>query len=389
MRRILARTAAGLAVALTALLAGCGKDETLLPPPNIDLPKPAVSQPVSVQMPVEEPQPESPSADPLAFKNEAALRKILVGTWTYGIEQWEKENTEAPQQITLRADGSFQIKALVWQDTSCEYTYMGKWTLERLYAEHEDPPDLLCLELDETDDPFLDGWQSLGDFLLAQRTLCDGSIVLGLSQANNGDSLFSYWYEDTWPVWQRMAELPLPQENLRKNDSFFALLWKMEYDGSGYSIWLDDFQTDTFENEGRYESLQYRLAPNASLSRELTAEDGQGPLPGSLYQIDTDEKGQVTAAFLYDSGPAAPLSEEEAAGLLSELEEVKEYLESGMIMLFDGDEGEFGGERCVIIALGTNNEASVVREYYYAVAPSGAIYRLNPVDGTWEPAGRG
>ena len=30
-----------------------------------------------------------------------------------------------------------------------------------------------------------------------------------------------------------------------------------------------------------------------------------------------------------------------------------------------------------------------VREYYYAVAPSGAIYRLNPVDGTWEPAGRG
>ena len=150
MRRILARTAAGLAVALTALLAGCGKDETLLPPPNIDLPKPAVSQPVSVQTPVEEPQPESPSADPLAFKNEAALRKILVGTWTYGIEQWEKENTEAPQQITLRADGSFQIKALVWQDASCEYTYMGKWTLERLYAEHEDPPDLLCLELDET-----------------------------------------------------------------------------------------------------------------------------------------------------------------------------------------------------------------------------------------------
>ena len=122
MRRILARTAAGLAVALTALLAGCGKDETLLPPPNIDLPKPAVSQPVSVQTPVEEPQPESPSADPLAFKNEAALRKILVGTWTYGIEQWEKENTEAPQQITLRADGSFQIKALVWQDSSCEYT---------------------------------------------------------------------------------------------------------------------------------------------------------------------------------------------------------------------------------------------------------------------------
>ena len=115
----------------------------------------------------------------------------------------------------------------------------------------------------------------------------------------------------------------------------------------------------------------------------------KGRGPRSLYQIDTDEKGQVTAAFLYDSGPAAPLSEEEAAGLLSELEEVKEYLESGMIMLFDGDEGEFGGERCVIIALGTNNEASVVREYYYAVAPSGAIYRLNPVDGTWEPAGRG
>ena len=75
--------------------------------------------------------------------------------------------------------------------------------------------------------------------------------------------------------------------------------------------------------------------------------------------------------------------------IVGELEEVKEYLESGMIMLFDGDEGEFGGERCVIIALGTNNEASVVREYYYAVAPSGAIYRLNPVDGTWEPAGRG
>lgn len=39
-------------------------------------------------------------------------------------------------------------------------------------------------------------------------------------------------------------------------------------------------------------SLQYRLAPNASLSRELTAEDGQGPLPAACIKSIQMKKGK-------------------------------------------------------------------------------------------------
>lgn len=117
---------------------------------------------------------------------------------------------------------------------------------------------------------------------------------------------------------------------------------------------------------------------------EWTAEH---PLP--LYLVDThhqDELSCLKGMGQYDG--TAVISEEEAAGILSEIYEVQEYLSQGMQMMFDGTSEWLDEEYCVCIALGTDHEENFVREAYYAVSYD-TVYRLNSVTGAWEEVGFG
>ena len=65
--------------------------------------------------------------------------------------------------------------------------------------------------------------------------------------------------------------------------------------------------------------------------------------------------------------------------------EVQERLELGMaIRDVDGME-TIQGEACVLFALGTEHPDQFVAEYYYAVSPSGLVYRMDDLTGEWEP----
>ena len=65
--------------------------------------------------------------------------------------------------------------------------------------------------------------------------------------------------------------------------------------------------------------------------------------------------------------------------------EVQERLELGMaIRDVDGME-TIQGEACVLFALGTDHPDQFVAEYYYAVSPSGLVYRMDDLTGEWEP----
>ena len=65
--------------------------------------------------------------------------------------------------------------------------------------------------------------------------------------------------------------------------------------------------------------------------------------------------------------------------------EVQERLELGMaIRDVDGME-TIRGEACVLFALGTEHPDQFVAEYYYAVSPSGLVYRMDDLTGEWEP----
>ena len=82
------------------------------------------------------------------------------------------------------------------------------------------------------------------------------------------------------------------------------------------------------------------------------------------------------------------ISEEEAAGILSEIYEVQEYLSQGMRMMFDGTSEWINEEYCICVALGTDGEESFVREAWYAVT-YGVVYRMDPLSGEWQEVGFG
>ena len=65
--------------------------------------------------------------------------------------------------------------------------------------------------------------------------------------------------------------------------------------------------------------------------------------------------------------------------------EVQDRLSLGMALRdVDGME-TIRGEACVLFALGTEHPNQFVAEYYYAVSPSGLVYRMDDLTGEWEP----
>ena len=124
---------------------------------------------------------------------------------------------------------------------------------------------------------------SAGDYLITQKTLCDGEVMLRLLQLNNGDSTFSVCFDDWAPVLKRDTGWQ-PQSERREGDAFYAAVWKAD----GQLVWLDDAAEDG-SNIGRHESLPYLVAPQvdmASLPAWLLAD-------GAIWTVRTNHLGHV------------------------------------------------------------------------------------------------
>lgn len=320
---------------------------------------------------------QQPQADPLDFADEQALRAAMEGEWVY----CPPMSDQPAVWITFSADGNFQIRArnpengTMWEDEG--FCYLEYWE-----DGGQAVPDMMRLTLSqEAAGQSSRPVSNVGDFLIAQKTLCEGEIVLGLLQLNNGDSLFSTYDYDIFPILKKYTGWQ-PQEAGRKAEIFCGAVWKV--DEASQTVWLDDTTQDG-ENIGRYEALPYQMAPGQTLNSLpdwpwLVAD-------GSIWMAQTDEMGRLIdlRIYLYDSEftEAGGLTEEEAAMILVEAYEIQGYLQQGMRMFFEGETEVIGGETCILISLGTNDEDHFVREIYYAVAPSGSIYTYDVGTDTW------
>ena len=311
--------------------------------------------------------------DPLNFTGEAALRAALEGEWGY----CPPASDTPAAWIFFGNNGTFTIRLTDLKNNAIE-EYMGAWKLDRRYAGANEIPDVLILTLYEMveGEPVGEPTIMAGDFLIRRKTLCDERIVLELIQMNNGDSLFSSYYDDTAPVLKKYTGWT-PQGETRKNESFCAAAWKVDY--ALKTVWLDD-AAENGDNIGRYEALPYQAAPQM----DLTSRAPQMLTDGSVWLVRTDELGRVTEMLLYSYyDPDEQLTEEEAAELLAGVPEVQQQLEQGMSILFDQRPEVIGGEPCVIISLGTNHGEQFVREKTYAVAPSGIVYVYDLLADEW------
>ncbi|WP_143530222.1 hypothetical protein [Massiliimalia massiliensis] len=316
------------------------------------------------------------TSDPLDFTDEDALKSVLEGEWVY----CPPASDSPAAWITFSTDGEFHVRLKDPQDGAVlEDT--GVYHLDWWETEKEEAPDMICLEFTEdSSGPISNKTSSAGDHLIRLKTLCDGEVLLGLMQLNNGDSMFSLYFSDTAPFLRRYTGWQ-PQEEIRKSETFCAQAWKVDYETQ--TVWLDDIN-EGFDNIGRYEALPYQAASQM----DLTSLPSQVLVDGGIWLVRTDEKGQIFEMIPHvfeiddEYDELEGFTEEEAAMLLSEVQEVQEYLEQGMTMFFDGVT-EIEDEPCIMISLGRADEEIFVSEFSYAVSPTGRIYFYDASTYSW------
>lgn len=290
--------------------------------------------------------------------------------------------------LTFSADGSYHMELTTWdnaKNAEVTYTYEGPFGIYRMEAGDDELPDTLRLALEKTDDPYFTGWSSIGDFTLAQRSLCDGNSMLMLEMSPDSETVFSRHYGDEWSILSKPASAKA-QGAVIRGENFLAVAWKCEVEGDKAAYWLDDLEGGSFANRGRYESVRYETSPGL-----ITEDMLDFYIPAGTYcEVETDKSGQII--YLHPLRGRSPEGEPQPAVLTMPVllgqDEVNAYLASGMIVMTEEPE-IIAGESCDVYSLGTDHENNFVREVYYAVSPAGTVYKMDPITGAWELLGKG
>ncbi len=225
--------------------------------------------------------------DPLShIKTEADLVQFLSGEWSYV----EPIGYGMLVELTLTEDGRYTARCNTPDAPGGVTEYTGTWNLERLYAGPNELPDLLVLPLDRQYEEF-PGMTGLGDFIISNIGECHGGCRMALVQANNGDSLFSFFYDVFRVVMIKAGSLPEDDHSpAQKNAHFCAVLWDCYEDENGNEIlWLDEVDGDTHKNIGRHEAVPYTLLPTADLRYHPDRTDC-----GNVFEVQTDANGDIT-----------------------------------------------------------------------------------------------
>ncbi|MCR5783545.1 MAG: hypothetical protein K6G90_12530 [Clostridia bacterium] len=239
--------------------------------------EPAETEPAETEPAETEPAEEQP--DLLDFADGDAMRKFLCGAWEYA----DPESGALRVSVELREDGGFS--ALRYREDGEPAEYAGTWELDRFYAGAYDLPDWLrfSAEVSEND------MGLFGDFILAARTVCDGRVMLYWMQINNGDSVFSFYYDEYAPVLSREDPAAQAVGEAQRDAQFAARFWKLSEDGT--TVWLDDLASaEGPDNGGRFEAVPYRVAEAARAGFDpetLKAGD-------SFVEVRTDSAGEIT-----------------------------------------------------------------------------------------------
>ena len=345
--------------------------------PSQTIPALPAAKPESTQ-PSETPKAPESTEDPLIWTNEEELLKLLEGEWSYR----DFITGEEYVWINIDQEGNYTAELEVPSDHA-RHTYSGVCEFDS-YSTENDIPDSFTLKLLETDDPILDlsFFDALGDFMITNKTLCENELVLELLQMNNGDTIFSIYFEDYYPVLRKKTELPTISEP-RKDDSFLAIAWKL--DAEKHMIWLDDCALDgILLPEGRNEAVPYQISENIDL----------GPLfydwsNNLICEVATDENGVVKEIMVFHESYGDGFTEEDAMAVLEAYETVQVQLNEGMVMEKTGETLEIDGIVYYIIAVGTNNNGTFTAEHQYAASNLGDALYYDPAGDAWVEVGFG
>lgn len=325
------------------------------------------------------------------LSTEEGIKEYLLGEWTCKIEYVNNNNV-----VKMNIDKDLKVHLSICDSLTNEVKveYKGKIKLDRKYANQDEVPDLIVIELNDKDYP-------RGDFFFLNRTIYDGKRVMSLFFAGNGESIFNRLVN----IDNSEDEGYLPEEiicekasgeksklGVRKNEEFYAVFWGHEIHYE--SIWMDDVlwipteEDDYVEKYPRpmtayenheQESVLYSMAPGKDF--DILGDD---MFKGLVYFVQTDENGNIIELLNVEY---KEYIEELVLNIIEDniVQEIQDNLDAGMSILFTGEITTIDGEDCYVISLGTNHEDHFVKEVIYAVnVNTEQMYRLDVLKDIWE-----
>lgn len=279
--------------------------------------------------------------------------------------------------------------------------YSGQIKLDRMHANPNEAADLISIELLDTNYPG-------GDFFFLHRSNYDGKLVMSWFFAGNGNCILDmissedFEYTPDEIIFEKESK-ETPQLSPHKDKEFHAVFWGRGADGQ--SLWIDDvywtpsgqedFAKDFPQRMILYvndvpESILYSIA-----SDRISDILGDDLFPGEVYVVQTDGQGKIInfaspeyKGFIDDDFDGDGDLEIEALIfdiIENDVEEIKGYINRGMIILFKEETIRLDDEDCYQFVLGTDHEDHFVQEISYAVnAFTRQVYRYDAIKDTWE-----
>lgn len=352
------------------------------------------------------------------LSTEEGIREYLIGDWVFDKDYLSDFTCNMSIDEDLNIDLSF--RSLYEEGYKEDFT--GRITLDRQYAEPNEAPDIISIDLVDTE------WPG-GDYFFLHRTAFDGKFVMSLFFAGNGDGVFGNLEptDSYGPPEEIMFEKVVGGSTAllpRVNEEFHAVFWGMG--DNEESFWLDDVDWSLREYTGEtimiddeewdledwedfnaaYPSAMTLYENDVHESVLYSISSGETSVwyddlyPGEVYFVKTDENGKVTtlvdaeynARVLGDTEGRTPSGAEALALdiLKNDVDEVKDYLNNGMELVFTGETIRLEDWECHEVILGERYEDGFWAERTYAVNNyKRLIYFFDEYNDGWALLGSG
>lgn len=321
-----------LLLAMILVLTGCGGKKPASPAPSAPA---APSAPSAPEAPAA-PEAKVPAYTEGRLETEEDLLDFLEGTWDYTIALFE----DYPAQITFNKDYTYSVAFAEGTGfDGCDYE--GEFSFSRIWAEIG-APDLLCLGQGKgcaEGDP---GFYA-GDFILGNCSIVYDTYALALTQANNGDSMFSNFFWDMAPLLTR-SDRPAEEAQPVKNSTFDGLLWNVDFSDAMLRFHIADLDAGT----GITPCATYVLGENNFKGVDLPLDfDNAFVWP---VRVETDENGDLVSVDFYMSEPeyaiqGAAALEDEVRGYVLEMRDYTVWDENNTIYAYTDLPRFFGKTR--------------------------------------------
>lgn len=234
---------------------------------------------------------------------EKAITEYLVGDWISDKEtlsDYSLTDSDINCNMSIGEDLSISLTFYNRETKESKGDYEGTISFDRLDEDLNEAPDLISIELTNTDYPG-------GDFLFKHRTIYDEKRVMSLFFSGNGNCIFdmladidNFEYAPEEIIFEKITGEKSQLKPI-KNMEFYGVFWGLGKDEK--SLWIDEVKwtpNDEYDPQALYPSRMtlYEDDLGESVLYNIATEKYEyifatGMYAGDVYYVETDKNGNI------------------------------------------------------------------------------------------------